>query len=82
MQRCYGLWLALILLGCQPSTPPDTVESLVADPERLKEVQRQCRLDRAKLGDEVCNAASEAFRRGFMGDAAPDPAPEAMKPDR
>lgn len=75
MQRNYGFWLALILIGCQPSTPTDTVESLVADPERLKEVQRQCRLDRARLGDAVCDAASEAFRRRFMGDVAADPAP-------
>lgn len=70
MQRYYGLWIALILIGCQPATPTDTVESLVADPERLKEVQRQCRLDRAKMDDEACSAASEAFRRRFMGDAA------------
>lgn len=63
------LWLLiLILAACQPSMPADTAESLAANPERLKEVQRQCKLDRAKLGDAVCNAASEAFRRRFMGD--------------
>lgn len=76
MQQYYGLWLTLILVGCQPSTPTDTVESLVADPERLKEVQRQCRLDRARMGDAMCNAASEAFRRRFMGGAATDPPPQ------
>lgn len=75
MQRTYGLWLALILVGCQPPAPTDTVESLVADPERLKEVQRQCRADRARVGDAVCNAASDAFRRRFMGEAATERVP-------
>lgn len=71
MRNC-GCWLALILVGCQPSAPADTVESLAADPERLKEVQRQCRLDYAKAGDALCNAASEAYRRRFMGRAGAD----------
>lgn len=68
MRRNYGLWLVVILTGCQPSAPGDTVESLAADPVRLKEVQRQCKLDSAKIDDAVCNAASEAYRRRFMGD--------------
>ncbi|AKC86320.1 EexN family lipoprotein [Pseudoxanthomonas suwonensis] len=72
MRQHYGLWLGLFLVGCQPSAPADTVESLTADLERLKVVQRQCRLDRASLGDAVCDAASEAYRRRFMGDRAGD----------
>lgn len=75
MQRTCGLWLALILVGCQPPVQTETVESLAADPERLKQVQRQCRLDRARMGDGACEAASEAFRRRFMGGAATDRAP-------
>lgn len=67
MRRNHGLWLALVMMGCQPSAPTDTVESLAANPERLKEVQRQCRLDRASMDDAVCNAASEAYRQRFMG---------------
>lgn len=61
-----GLGLAPLLIGCQPSMPAGTAESLAADPERLKDVQRQCWLDHASVGKEVCNAASEAYRRRFM----------------
>lgn len=67
MQRNRVLGLVLILAGCQPASPTETIESLAADPERLKEVQRQCRLDCARMGHAVCNAASEAYRRRFMG---------------
>ena len=76
MLRNCGFWLALILVGCQPSPPADTVESLMADPERLKEVQRECRLDYAQAGAALCNAASEAYRRRFMGRGATDDKPE------
>lgn len=76
MLRNCGCFLALILVGCQPAPPADTVESLVADPERLREVQRQCRLDYAQAGEALCNAASEAYRRRFMGGGAGDEKPE------
>lgn len=40
---------------------------------------RLCQEDHAKMGDATCNAASEAFRRRFMGDGkgkyTPQPAP-------
>ena len=57
-----------LLTACGQSAPTDTVESLVANPERLKEVQRLCKEDHARMGDATCNAAAEAFRRRFMGD--------------
>lgn len=60
--------LALMMTACGESAPKDTVESLVANPERLNELREQCRADRAKLGDELCNAVAEATRRRFMGD--------------
>lgn len=62
------LLLALVLSACSPSAPTETVESLAANPERLKELRKQCKLDRAKLGDTLCNAVAEATRRRFMGD--------------
>lgn len=68
MRANCGFCLALVLVGCQPSAPTDTVESLTVDAARLKEVQQQCKQDRAKLGDAVCKAASEAYRRRFMGE--------------
>jgi len=58
----------LALLSCGRPTPPDSVDSLAGHPDRLKEVMRQCREDPAKVGSAECYAASEAFRRRFMGD--------------
>jgi hypothetical protein len=74
---------ALALAGCSQETgapPADTAESLAADPERLKELRAQCKADRAKVGDAVCNAVAEATRRRFLGDgksAYPKDAPPA-----
>ncbi len=61
---------AVVLAACGPSnrTTTETVESLVANPERLKELRLRCRLDRAILGDALCNRVTEATRRRFFGD--------------
>ena len=80
MKKTCLLLLVLALTACEKPAPTDTVESLVANPERLKEVQRLCREAHAKMGDALCNAASEARRRRFMGDGkskyTPQPAPK------
>ena len=80
MKKIRLLLLALALTACGKPAPTDTVESLVANPERLKDVERLCRQDHAKMGDVLCNAASEARRRRFMGDGkgkyTPQPAPQ------
>jgi starvation-inducible outer membrane lipoprotein len=60
--------LAALLTACSQSAPTDTVESLTANPERLKELRQQCKADRAKLGDVLCNAIAEATRKRFYGD--------------
>jgi hypothetical protein len=44
------------------------VDELVANPERIKEIQRQCKEDRAKVGDELCMRAAAAAERRFFGD--------------
>ena len=79
MKRTCVLPLILALAACGKAAPMDTVDSLVAHPDRLKEVMRLCQEDHAKMGDATCNAASEAFRRRFMGDGkgkyTPQPAP-------
>ncbi|MBP6726583.1 MAG: entry exclusion lipoprotein TrbK, partial [Thauera sp.] len=49
------------------SAAMETVESLAANPERLKTLREQCRLERAKMGDELCNRVSEATRKRFYG---------------
>ena len=73
-----------LIAGCGKSVPTDTVESLVANPERLKELRAQCKADHAKVGDVVCGAVSEATRRRFMGDGkspyANDPVPKPVPP--
>ena len=78
MMRNTGLWLALALalVGCQSSASTDTVESLVADSERLKQVQRQCRFDHANADAARCSAASEAYRRRFMGEGRVERTPK------
>ena len=61
--------LTMLLAACgQSSSSNETVESLAANPERLKELRQQCKLDRAKLGDALCNRVAEATLRRFVGD--------------
>ena len=45
-----------------------TVEELAANPERLKELRQQCKTDRPKVGDVLCNRVAEATRKRFYGD--------------
>jgi hypothetical protein len=68
MKKGGVLLVVLTLAACENSAPTDTVDSLVANPERLSEVQRLCKDDPGKVGDAECAAASEAYRRRFMGD--------------
>lgn len=70
MKKQISVLLAVLLIGCTPSAPTDTdtVDSLVANPERLKQLREQCKADHAKLGDALCNAVGEATRRRFIGD--------------
>lgn len=68
MKTILALTLAALLTACSQSAPTDTVESLTANPERLKELRQQCKADRAKLGDVLCNAVAEATRKRFYGD--------------
>jgi hypothetical protein len=37
------------------TAPTEMVESLSGNPERRKELRQQCKTDREKLGDELCN---------------------------
>ena len=62
------LMMAAALAACGQSQPSETVDYLVAHPERIKELQRQCKEDRAKVGDELCVRAAEAANRRFFGD--------------
>jgi uncharacterized lipoprotein YmbA len=67
-------WMLLMMLvgtalaACGPAQPSETVDALVANPERMKEIQRLCKEDRVKVGDELCLRAAEAAKRRFFGD--------------
>lgn len=69
MNKSMLLILVVALTACGKSEPPETVESLAANPERLKELRQQCKADRARLGDELCNRVAEATNRRFFGDS-------------
>lgn len=71
MKMITALTLAVLLAACGQSAPTETVESLASNPERLKELRKQCKADRAKLGDALCNAVAEATRKRFMGNGTP-----------
>jgi hypothetical protein len=68
MNKIMLVALAVVLTGCGKAPPTETVEALAANPERLKELREQCKTDRAKLGDELCNRVAEATNRRFFGD--------------
>jgi Conjugative transfer region protein TrbK len=69
MKKVCVMLVVLTLAACERSAPTDTVDSLVANPERLSKVQRLCKDDPVKTGNAECAAASEAYRRRFMGDS-------------
>jgi outer membrane murein-binding lipoprotein Lpp len=71
---------ALLLAGCGKPASIESVESLVANPERLRELRTQCRADRAKVGEAQCNAVAEAMRRRFFGSGGPKYTPPASPP--
>lgn len=67
MRTIMLLMLAAALASCTKSKTADTVDSLVAHPNRLHEVERQCSKSGRAVSPALCNAASEARHRLFMG---------------
>ncbi len=61
--------VALLVSACDEGPAIESVESLVANPERLRELRAQCKADHAKVGNAQCNAVAEATRQRFMGGA-------------
>lgn len=68
MNKLMLLTMAAALTACGSSQPSETVDFLVAHPDRLKEIQRLCKEDRPKAGEELCRRAAEAANRRFFGD--------------
>ncbi|MGI0811782.1 EexN family lipoprotein [Pseudomonas aeruginosa] len=70
MKKIALILLSSTLAACSPSGKPDkanlpTVDELALNPERLKELRKQCKLDRPMLGDQLCNRVAEATRKRF-----------------
>jgi len=70
----------LLMAACGKPASVESVESLMANPERLKELRTQCKADHAKVGDAQCNAVAEATRRRFFGSGGPTYTPPASSP--
>lgn len=78
MKKVIPFLLVVSLTACDQSEAPQQVknseasipkvEALASDPARLKELRQQCKTDRAKLGDLLCNRVAEATRKRFYGD--------------
>ncbi|MBH9406792.1 entry exclusion lipoprotein TrbK [Pseudomonas aeruginosa] len=73
MKKIMPFLCVLALAACgQPETPTTsalpTIDELVGDPARLKELRQQCKLARAQLGDERCTRVAAATRKRFYGD--------------
>jgi hypothetical protein len=56
----------LMLAACNPVKVPVT-DAVSSDPNRMRELMRQCKVEWAKVGDATCTKASEAWRRRFFG---------------
>ncbi|GAO21470.1 lipoprotein [Alicycliphilus sp. B1] len=81
MQKLFLLGAAaLAFVACSKQASIESVESLVADPARLKELRAQCKANHAKVGDAQCNAVAEATRRRFMGGGTPYTPAQAPAP--
>lgn len=70
----------LLVVACGKPAPIESVESLVANPERLKELRAQCKADHTKVGDAQCNAVAEATRQRFFGSDGPKYTPPSSLP--
>lgn len=90
MRKIIPYLLVAALTACGQSEAPQkaadsegnipTVEELAANPERLKELRQQCKTDRPKLGDMLCNRVAEATRKRFYGDGKVPYTPQENPP--
>jgi hypothetical protein len=73
MNKIVLLMLVITLAACDKPEPVPTVDELAANPERLKDLRQQCKTDRARLGDTLCNRVAEATGRRFFNNGKPTP---------
>ena len=77
MAGAFALAQVLLLAACGKSAPMESAESLAGNPERLNELQVECRVDRARVGEAQCMAVAHAMRKRLM---RPTPSPYANNP--
>lgn len=90
MNKIISFLLATLMTACGQSEGPQkskdseanipTAEELAANPERLKELRQQCKTDRPKLGDVLCNRVAEATRKRFYGNGETPYTPQEEPP--
>jgi len=73
VKKIIPVLLFFAVTDCGQSETPQkanipTVEELASDPARLKDLRQQCKTDRPKMGDVLCNRVAEATRKRFYGD--------------
>jgi hypothetical protein len=56
----------LMLAACNPVKVP-AADAVSSDPNRMRELMRQCKVEWARVGDATCTKVSEAWRRRFFG---------------
>ncbi|ASD20621.1 hypothetical protein ACNAQ8_11470 [Pseudomonas aeruginosa] len=68
------LVLSVVLLAaCDRPSCGDLAETLIANPVRLKALRAECVADWRAVGEGICRAAAEAYRRRFFaGHSGPD----------
>jgi len=79
MIRIAPITVLLLLAACDRAATPeakraivetprdDLVAQLAASPAELADLKHRCRVDRANLGEDTCQAVSQAVRLRFMG---------------
>ena len=70
MNKLILLILAAAMAACGKADPNDSVDSLLANPSRLKKLQQQCKLDRVRVGDALCNRVADATNKRFFGNGS------------
>ena len=74
----FALAQALLLTACSKPAPIESAEALAENPERLKELQAECRVDRARVGEAQCMAVAHAMRKRREAESRPAAPPSIV----
>jgi len=67
----------VMLAACNPIRVP-APDAIGGDPDRSRELMRQCKADWVKVGDASCRPGFESWRRRFPGGDCSVGAPQSM----